>query len=111
MKVVAQPHGNVMVFVLNGPLVTDELPDVRRALETTAPGVNKRVLDMSGVPYLDSAGIEWVIDACGLHRSGPQRVKLAALTETCRDALELTDALPRIDAFDTVENAIRGWHR
>lgn len=110
MKVQTQNQGKVTVVALHGPLVTDELADVRRALQPAAD-VRRTILDMSDVPYLDSNGIELLLEVCGVHLSPHQRPKMAALSETCREALELTDTLPRLDVFDTVENAMRSCQR
>jgi anti-anti-sigma factor len=111
VKVQTQNQGNVTVLALHGPLVTDELVDVRRALQTAGGDVRRTVLDMADVPYLDSSGIELLLELCDIHRSPHQRPKMAAVSETCLEALELTDALPRLDVFDTVENAIRSCQR
>ena len=107
MKVQTQNQGNVAVLTLHGPLVTDELPDVRRAIQTTGGELRRTVLDMSDVPFLDSTGIELLLEICGVHLSPHRRPRIAALSETCLEALELTDTLPRLDVFDTVENALR----
>ena len=68
------------------------------------------VIDMSGVPYFDSAGIQAVLALSTSDRAAPFRPKLAALTETCRDALDLTNVIARLDVFDTVENAARSYN-
>jgi anti-anti-sigma factor len=112
MKVQAQNHGSVTVLAAHGPLVADELSDFRRGVETANAAQARRViLDLADVPYLDSAGIELLLDVCGAHVSPVSRPKLAALSETCREALELTDVLPRLEVFDTVENALRSCQR
>jgi anti-sigma B factor antagonist len=112
MKIQAQPNGNVMVLVAHGPLVGEELVDLRRAIETESAGQAKRVvLDLHDVPYLDSAGIEFLVQTCDLSVSAVRRPTLAALSETCREALELTDTLPRLPVYDTVENALRSCQR
>ena len=112
MKVQAQANGAVTVLAAHGPLVGEEVADLRRAIETETAGQAKRVIvDLSDVPYLDSAGIEFLVQTCDLGVSAPKRPTLAALSETCREALELTDVLPRLQVFDTVENALRGCQR
>lgn len=112
MKIQTQPSGTVTVLVAHGPLVADELIDLRRAIETGTAGGNRRVVvDFQDVPYLDSSGIEMLLELCGVHLAPYQRPKLAALSETCREALELTNVLARLDVFDTVENALRSCQR
>jgi hypothetical protein len=121
MKVQSQIHGTVAVLRPHGPLIAEELPDLRRALESTATNRPSHVVvDMGDIPYVDSSGIEFLLETCDAAfaplprpaspagpRAIPKRVKLAALTDTCREALDLTNVLPRIEVFDTVDNAIR----
>jgi anti-anti-sigma factor len=112
MKVDTQPHGNVIVVVGHGPLVAEELADLRRAvMAAAAAGGRHVVVDLSQVPYLDSTGIELLLELCGPQNLTRQRPRLAAPSETCLEALQLTDVLPRLEVFDTVENAIRSCRR
>lgn len=110
MKLDVQTHGLVAVVTPHGPLIADEVGDFRRAVEDAVAGRGGRVVvDMRGVPYVDSVGIEALL---GLAAAGPAagaRPKLARLTETCREALDLTDVLASLDVFDTVENALRSY--
>jgi anti-anti-sigma factor len=112
MKVHTQPHGTLSVVVAHGPLIAEEMIDLRRAVESAAAAGNRHVVvDMTDVPYLDSSGIELLVELCGLQNLVHQRPKLAALSETCLEALELTDVLPRLEVYDTVENALRSCRR
>ncbi len=112
MKVTTQAHGNASVLVAHGPLLGEESVHLRRAIENAGAATAGRiVIDLANVPYLDSGGIELLLELCGTHLSPHQRPKLAAISETCLEALELTDALPRLDVFDTVENAMRSCQR
>lgn len=112
MKIQTQSHGNVAVHVPHGPLVADELADLKRVLTATGtPAAKRVVIDMADVPYLDSSGIELLLELCGAHLSPPHQPKLAALSETCREALDLTDVLARLDVYDTVDNALRSCQR
>jgi anti-anti-sigma factor len=111
MKIHTQTHGTAAVLAPYGPLVADDLNDLRAAVTDSAARQSGRVvIDMANVPYLDSAGIELLLETCSLSQTG-RRPRLAALTETCRDALELTDVLPRLGTYDTVENALRSLQR
>lgn len=112
MKLDVQTHGLVTVIVPHGPLISEEVQDFRQAVEPTAAlKTGRLVVDMRDVPYLDSAGIETLLELFGRSRVSAARPKLARLSETCREALNLTDVLVRLDVFDTVENAIRSYNR
>lgn len=104
----AQSHGNATVLAAHGPLVADELPDFRRAVEAAlATRARRVILDLADVPYLDSGGIELLLELADVALPHHQRPRLASLSETCMEALQLTDVLPRLEVFDTVESALR----
>jgi anti-anti-sigma factor len=112
MKIQTEAHGNVHVIVPHGPLVRDDVDDFRRTVETAMVGQGMRVvLDLADVPYVDSIGIETLSELCDVSLSVHVRPKLAGLTDTCREALELTNVLGRVEAFDTVDNALRSCQR
>ena len=111
MKIHSQVHGSVTVLIAHGPLVGEETLDLRRAVNEVSDTARRVVVDMAEVPYLDSGGIETLLELCDLNLSPHQRPKVANLTETCVEALELTDVLPRLDAFDTVDSALRSFQR
>jgi anti-anti-sigma factor len=112
MKVETQLHGMVAVVVPHGALVADESADFKRAVAEAVERKGGRVvIDLSEVPYLDSVGIESLLELYSGQPSAMGGPKLAALSETCREALDLTDVLARLDVFDTVENALRSYNR
>jgi anti-anti-sigma factor len=114
MKVDVQAHGSVTVMVPHGALVASEVDSFRQHVE---PAVQQRaggriVLDFRDVPYVDSAGIEALVELLGCGSGGGDvQPRLAQLADTCREALDLTDCLSRLSVFDTVENAIRSLRR
>lgn len=111
MKIDNQTHGAVTVLVPHGPLIAEDLVELRRSVESAvAARPGRVVVDLKEVPYLDSAGIELLLSACG-NAAVAGRPRLARLTDTCREALELTDVLSRLAIFDTVENAVRNCKR
>lgn len=112
MKIDTQLHGSVSVLVPHGPLASEEQEDFRTAVEAAIAQKSGRVvLDMTDVPYLDSGGIETLLESCAGQHAGSARPRLAQLSETCREALELTDVLSQLTVFDTVESAIRSYKR
>jgi anti-anti-sigma factor len=112
MKIDIQMHNAVAVLAPHGALAGDAVPEFRSHVQSAAEKKQGRVVvDCRNVPYLDSAGIEILLELCGERRSATARPKLAHLNETCREALDLTDVLPRLDAFDNVDNAIRSYKR
>jgi len=112
MKIDTQSHGTVAVVTPHAPLAGDEVEQFRNALSLAIDQRGGRVvLNMGDVPYLDSRGIEALLELCTAQPVAGERPRLAALTETCREALDLTDVLASLAVFDTVDSAIRSFKR
>ncbi|MBL8879733.1 MAG: STAS domain-containing protein [Phycisphaerales bacterium] len=112
MKITQQTHGQVTVIGPHGPLTSDELAGVRLALDKAAAARAMRVvLSMANVPFVDSAGIEMLLELSGNQALAMKRVKLAALSDCTRDALDVTDVLSRLDVYRTVDDAIQSCRR
>ncbi len=112
MKITRQEHGSVVVLSPHGPLTSDELPDLQREIEAALSARTSRaVVDMADVPYVDGKGIEAVLALGGSSGTSMRRVKIAALSDCVRVALDVTDVLPRLEVYDTVNDAIRGCRK
>ena len=111
MKVDVQSSGAVAVLTPHGPLTTDEVPDFARVMRDSIEARDGRVVvDFQNVPFLDSAGIEALLEVAAV-APGLVSPRFAQLGDTCREALDLTDVLAQLDVFDTVEHAIRSFKR
>lgn len=112
MKITQQTHGQVTVIAPHGPLTADELSGVRLAIDhASAARAMRMVLDLAEVPFVDSAGIEMLLELSGSQALAMKRVKLAALTDCTRDALDVTDVLSRLDVYRTVDDALQSCRR
>ena len=111
MKVEATSQGSVTVLVPHGPLTRDEEPDFRRvAGQSLADRHGRVVADLTDVPYVDSRGIEMLLEMFG-EATTLLKPTIACVNETCREALDLTDVLDKLDVYDTVESALRSYKR
>lgn len=111
MKIDVQNHGTVTVLVPHGPLIGDDVPEFARGVTTAVGDKQGRVvIDCVDVPYLDSAGIESLLTVVS-RAATAHRPRLTNLTDTCREALDLTNVLDRLEIFETVESAIRSYKR
>jgi len=112
MKVDVQIHGSVSVLVPHGALAGDDVEDFRQRMQTVLEQKDGRVvLDMSDVPYLDSGGIETLLELCSGQQAHATHPRLTQLADTSREALDLTNVLRQLTVFDTVESAIRSYKR
>ncbi len=111
MKVDLETHGSVVVIVPRDAITEATLADVSAATEAARAqsGGGRMVLDMGNVAFLDSAAIEHLLSFAGTASRGPLVPRLAALNETVRETLSLTETLPRFSIYDSVESAVRSY--
>lgn len=111
MKIDVQNHGTVTVLVPHGPLAGEDVAAFSSGLSTAIGDKQGRVVvDCANVPCFDSAGIESLLTHVA-RATTTHRPRLTNLTDTCREALDLTNVLPQLEIFETVESAIRSYKR
>lgn len=90
---VDQQAGQPRVLRLKGPVVLDTLPEFRATV------LNERshnlVLDMSGVPYVDSAGIGALVMLYVRHQRDGRAISLLGAADRVHEVLKLA----RVDQF------------
>ena len=109
MRVAEQRHGKVTVLKPHGPVIgadADELGgQIAQAIQE---GGGRIVLDASNVPFVDSRGLEMLVDATEqLIRTG-QALRIAGANRTLREVLELTDLASLFEQFDDLETCVEG---
>lgn len=108
MKIGSYQVGRATVVVPREAIVQAEVDDLRRALEqAVTPGWGWVVLDLSEVPFIDSAGLELLCEAQQLCIDKRGRLKLAVASDICSEILRLTDLAGRFEAYRSVEEAAR----
>ncbi len=110
MKIEHRTVGTVEVCSPMDALVDEAATQFSEVLKGCVGGSNPRiVVDMSEVGYMDSAALEGVLTiADDLGERGAQ-LKLAAVTPTCREILELTGLSGRFQFFEDVNAAVRSF--
>lgn len=111
MRVEVEKQGSVTVLVPRDALTESTVYALRDALDGLLRngGAPRVVLDMAYVPYVDSAGIECLLELGGARIGGAMQARTAALTDTVREALQLTQVLKRFAVYDSVEAAVRSY--
>ncbi|UCC96810.1 MAG: STAS domain-containing protein [Phycisphaerales bacterium] len=110
MKIKVQDYNDVTVVELQGELDGD----VAGLFQNTITDiVTKRktgiVLDMSGVGFIDSSGLEqllWSRDYCNENR---REMRLAGLDENCMRILEITRLMNEFDHYAELTEAVRSF--
>jgi len=86
-------HGDNSVLRLHGPLIISNLFDFQSRVRSNTSRL--LILDLSDVPYIDSAGIGALAGAYVNHSKDNRKLALVGVTDRVLDALRIT----RIDVF------------
>jgi anti-sigma B factor antagonist len=111
MQIEERPAGDVVVLDLKGKMTLGEgdelLKDKINSL--VHQGQRKVVLNLEGVPYIDSAGLgEIVRTYTTISRQGGS-MKLLNLTKRITDLLSITKLLTVFETYDNEEDAVRSF--
>src|SRR6266567_896437 len=104
LEIIQQSSGNgTVVAQLTGKL---SLETVSRLLQELRPATaDKLVLDMSGISFLDSAGVGALVQLFVHRRSKSQKFALAALTPQGVAVMQVSGLVKLLPTFATVEEA------
>ena len=110
MEIRQQKHGAVTVLKPMGPVTLEDADGLReQLLEVRSKSLGRLVLDTSAMPFIDSRGLEVLLDVNEeLARSG-QALKLCGLNDVMREVLELTDLSSSFEHFEDVTSAVRSF--
>ncbi len=110
MRISEQKSGAVTVLKPEGPILEADAVALKQKLMTTLGGsLGRFVVDMSAVPYLDSKGLEALVEVTEeMSRSG-QALRLCSPNKTVREVLELTDLATMFDHFEDTNTAVRSF--
>ena len=107
MKVDVRQEGNVWVVTPNGSLVIGA--GERMLNEVVGRLFAERkfnlVLDLGGVPRIDSSGVDALVMACRRARENGGDAKLARLTPRIKQLLEITQLTTVFDIYPDVAQA------
>ena len=110
MKITEQRQGAVTVMKPEGPLIDKDAADFKsRAGTVIRDSMGRLVLDMSGVPFVDSKGLEVMVELAEEMAGQGQSLKLSDMGKTVREVLEITELVSHFDHFEDVNSAIRSF--
>lgn len=110
MEVQEQRHGAVTVIKPVGPLLQDDATKFRQRLgDVMTRSLGRFVLDASSVAYVDSQGLEVLVQAAEQLSEGGRAMRLSGATETLREVLDLTGVSDRFEHYADVNTAVRSF--
>jgi stage II sporulation protein AA (anti-sigma F factor antagonist) len=110
VEIQLQRQGAVTVIKPVGALITTDAEAFRaKAVEAARTALGRVVCDASAVPFVDSRGIEALLDVSDELAAGGRALKLCAANPTVREVLELTGVADAFEYFPDAPAAVRSF--
>ena len=93
---------NEHTYRLEGPLVLNNLFAFQEVLRSESVTT---ILDLTGVPYIDSAGLGVLTNSYVSHQRRGQRLLFVGVNERVQELFKLTSLDKLFEVFPTVESA------
>lgn len=108
LKISARQHGEITILDLTGDITLFNSPEIRKALITylREKGVPYLLVNMLGVPYIDSSGVASLVEGLKISRDLNSRFALFGLSKSARTVLELTHLLRVFEVHETEQEAL-----
>ncbi len=108
IKISTRQEGAATILELTGDITLFNSPEIRRALITELK--EKRVpyllVNMLGVPYIDSSGVASLVEGLKISRDLNLRFAMYGLSKSARTVLELTHLLRVFEVHQTEQEAL-----
>ncbi|MBI1367846.1 MAG: anti-sigma factor antagonist [Planctomycetes bacterium] len=110
MKIHEQRHGAVTVLRPEGPLVEQDVVPFRQQLNNVRrESLGRVVVDLSMTPFVDSKGLETLLEVTKELNDSGQALRLCGLNDTVREVLDITDLAPLFEHYEDVNSAVRSF--
>lgn len=110
MRVEEQKMGAVLVLKPTGTLGGDEATEFRAQLHATAlQTMGRYVLDASGLAFVDSTGLEVLLEASEQLARGGKILKICGANATLCEVLDLTGLTESFERYDELNSAVRSF--
>lgn len=110
MRIHEEKHGAVTVVRPEGPLTEPDTETLAPRLQTLArQSLGRFALDVSAVPYIDSAGLEMLADVLDQMTGAGQTLRLCSVNETLREVFDLTGLATQIEQYEDANSVVRSF--
>ena len=110
MKLDRQEIGTVEILAPQGVLADDDAEQFSNVLRQRLSSPNPRVaVSLKDVAYMDSVALDGLVAAADTMIDRGSRLKLVAVSPTCREILELTGLAGRFQFFEEPNDAVRSF--
>jgi len=104
--------GNVAIITVTGDITLNKGGDVLlkdKVQSLLQQGQQNLLIDLSGVSYVDSAGLRELVQAYATTKNRGGSLKLLNVTKRLKDLLVVTKLLTVFDTFDTEAAALESF--
>ena len=110
MKINTQNYNDITVIGLQGDLDEDSTESLKNMItEVIGSSRSGIVLDMEGVGFIDSKGLEMLLWICDYCKANNCQLRLAGLDENCGKILELTRLESEFDRYAELSEAVKSF--
>jgi len=110
VEIERQKFGAVLLIQPKGPLIGSDATQLRVEVDDARIDcMGRRVLDMEQVPYVDSMGLESLLDISDRMRESGKSLKMCGVNETVRQVLEITDLAVLFEYYEDANTATRSY--
>ena len=108
MDVTKHQQGQVVVLAARGPIIDGQMEELSTAFDGCIESRTTRiVLELRAVPFIDSHGLERILDFAARTDAIGGNLRLAAPNELCRDILVATRIDGMVRVYADRESAVR----
>lgn len=111
MKIGRREEGSIVIIEPKGKITIGEGDVLLREEITKLLTEDKKqlVLDLSGVSYMDSAGVGELVSVYTSVKNRGGELKLSCLTKKIKDLLQITQLMTIFDTFEDTKEAIASF--
>lgn len=110
MQIERSHHGAVTLLKPRGSVAQDEADAFRSSLvECMRSSMGRCVVDFSATSFIDSRGLETLVDVGEDLTSRGQSLRVCGVSSTIGEAMELTGVAAYLDRYDGVQSAVRSF--
>jgi len=110
MQVIVSQKGAVSVVKPMGPVIAGELAELENELLKLTRNWTKRVvINLTDVPFIDSAGLELMLRYQMQLNSHGLKLKLSSLNEMTQKIFDLTQLSKNFEMFPDTSTAVRSF--
>jgi anti-sigma B factor antagonist len=111
MQISERVVGDVTILDLNGKITLGEGDELLKDKINSMlnQGQRKLILNLEGVPYIDSAGLGEIVRTYTTVSRQGGKLKLLNLTKRIQDLLSITKLLTVFETFESEEQAVQSF--